>query len=252
MVVPFSTINVPKPIIKTLLKEVINMAFWFTHALIAFTALQKLERKSEFSSFEQIDDYLFGAVAPDIRYVKNADRGITHLPSGKKSAFEAFRGKNFSDAFIAGYESHLVCDRIWAGEHKWLLEKSVYEHFKISPTDVAQKFSLYFFVDDYFQGKSNWLYPMLFAGNVFRANEASALKLLGFSDSEITAFKAAASLYLKEPGVNFFQALTLLRIPLEEKALSVTLNRFSGAGNYLSRFFNASVKKSVEAVQGKM
>ncbi|MBU0662753.1 zinc dependent phospholipase C family protein, partial [Candidatus Micrarchaeota archaeon] len=152
------------------------MAFWFTHALVAFKALQKLKGK-EFSSFEQIDDYLFGSVAPDIRYLTKVDRRVTHEPFGKKSAFEAFKGKDCSEAFIAGYESHLVCDEVWSGEHGGL-DISIYDFFKADPGNVVAKFSLYFFVDDYFQGQSNWLFPLIFSGNVFRANETKALRLL--------------------------------------------------------------------------
>lgn len=225
------------------------MAFWFTHALVAFTALQKLEKQSGFSSFDQIDDYLLGSVAPDIRYLKNVSRHITHEPFGKKSAFEAFEGRKCSEAFLAGYESHLVCDRVWAGEYKELLEKNVYEFFNVNPNNLAQKFSLYFFVDDYFQGESNWLFPLIFAGNVFRANETKALRLLNFNELEINSFKLAASIFLKEPGANFSQALKLLRIPLEEKILSETIKRFTPAGNYLKRFLKVSAKESAEAIQ---
>ncbi len=225
------------------------MAFWYTHALVAFKVLQKLKKKVEFSSFEQIDDYLFGSVAPDIRYLKNVNREITHEPFGNASAFEAFKGKNCSEAFVAGYESHLVCDRVWAGEYKALLDKGVCDFFKVNPNNLLEKFGLYFFVDDYFQGQSNWLFPLLFAGNVFRANETKALQLLGFANAEINSFKVAASIFLKEPGVNFSHALNFLRIPLKEKLTSELIKRFTPADEYLNHFFDVSVEKSAEAIE---
>ncbi|MFH1586666.1 MAG: hypothetical protein ABID38_02320 [Candidatus Diapherotrites archaeon] len=227
------------------------MAFWFTHALVAFGALQKLEKKDEFSSFEQIDDYLFGAVAPDIRYLGDRGRNATHEPFGGKSAFEAFHGKNCSAAFLSGYESHLVCDKIWGGESEELKE-SVYDFFNLNPSNLAEKFSLYFFVDDYFQGQGNWFYPLLFAGNVFRANETTALRLLDFNDNEINSFKLAASLFLKEPGMNFFQALNLARIPLEEKAMSEIVKSFTSADEYLNRFLEISIGESAKAINGQL
>jgi len=224
-----------------------HMAFRFTHALVAFRALQKLKRK-EFSSFEHIDDFMFGSVAPDIRYLTKVGRRATHEPFGKKSAFEAFKGKGCSEAFVAGYESHLVCDAVWSGEHGGL-DKDIYDFFKVDPNNPAAKFSLYFFVDDYFQGQSNWLFPLIFSGNVFRANETKALGLLNFSDAKITSFKMAAGLFLKEPGVNFVQALSLLRLPLEEKVISEMINSFTAADGYLKRFLDVSVAESAEAIQ---
>ena len=75
------------------------MAGWFTHLLIAQRALEKLPKSKHklISGFAQFDDYLFGSIAPDVRYVQKVNRDISHEPFGKESAFQAF---NLSNPFV--------------------------------------------------------------------------------------------------------------------------------------------------------
>lgn len=85
------------------------MAGLFTHELIAYLVLRKLSRRKLISKYENIDEYFFGAVAPDIRYINNSSRNTTHKPKGKNSIFKAFETR-MPLAFMAGYETHLIVD----------------------------------------------------------------------------------------------------------------------------------------------
>ncbi|MCR4335421.1 MAG: hypothetical protein NUV57_02685 [archaeon] len=92
------------------------MAGIFTHEWIAHLVLKKLSVKKFISKHENIDDYFFGAIAPDIRYINNSPREITHEPKGEHSLFEALKISSLSIPFIAGYETHLVVDATWAND----------------------------------------------------------------------------------------------------------------------------------------
>lgn len=135
------------------------MAGLFVHVWIANLVLQKLSKKGFISSPENIDDYFFGSVAPDIRYISGSARDVTHRPKGEKSIFEALKVSSVSMPFMAGYETHLVVDGTWSNENK-SLAKSIYEYYGVNVNDPIQKFSLYLAVDDYFQGEAEWLFPL--------------------------------------------------------------------------------------------
>jgi len=47
------------------------MAGLLTHEWIANLVLKKLSKRDFISKDENIDDYFFGAIAPDIRYINN-------------------------------------------------------------------------------------------------------------------------------------------------------------------------------------
>src|SRR3989344_4324645 len=146
------------------------MAFLFTHEWIANLVLKKFKKKKWISNYNNIDDYFFGAIAPDIRYITNSDRSLTHLVNNNDSILDEFKNKkNYSKAFLAGYETHLITDDAWSNQKNWIKE-SIYEFYKINPDDLKQKFTLYFLVDDYFQGEANWLFPLNCSANIIRAN----------------------------------------------------------------------------------
>ena len=56
------------------------MAGLFAHELIAKLVLKKVSKRDFISRYENVDDYFFGAIAPDIRYINNSSREITHEP----------------------------------------------------------------------------------------------------------------------------------------------------------------------------
>ena len=133
------------------------MAGLFAHEWIANLVLKKLSKRNFISSYENIDDYFFGAIAPDIRYISNTLRDVTHKPFGEDSIFKALKMSSLSMPFMAGYETHLVVDSTWFNDNG-LLGASIYEHYGLSANDSIQKFSLYLLVDDYFQGEADWLF----------------------------------------------------------------------------------------------
>ena len=162
------------------------MAGWFTHLLVAQRVLEKLppSKRSFLSGFAQLDDYLFGSIAPDARYIPNVNANITHKPFGKESAFEAFDSKS---PFVAGYETHLITDKNW---------DAIVNLFKIDATNDSQKLALYFAVDRYLQLKSGWFLSLMFSGNVIRADNFKEICSLGISKDDISKFKSLVSSYL--------------------------------------------------------
>lgn len=221
------------------------MAGWFTHLLIALRTLEKLpqSKRTLLSEFTHFDDYLFGAVAPDVRYVTGGERHITHEPKGKRSAFKAF---NSSTPFIAGYESHLIADDEW---------DSVVKLFQIDVKKTEQKFALYFGVDRYFQLKSEWFLPITFSGNVIRADDLSVLVSLEFNPEQISLYKSAISSYLLIPdAISFVSFLTKFpfsaRFPprFKEKALVDILDSFVMPKKEINTFFKESVSASAKKI----
>jgi len=165
------------------------MAGWFAHLLVAQRVLEKLpeSKRSFLSQFSQLDDYLFGSIAPDVRYAANIDASVTHKPLGKWSAFSAFEAKT---PFVAGYETHLITDEKW---------KDIVKFFKVDITKEEQKFALYFGVDRYLQLKSGWFSSISFSGNIARADNVSEIYSLGVNQTHVSAFKSMVSSYLLLP-----------------------------------------------------
>ena len=93
------------------------MAGLFTHVWIANLVLKELSKRDFISRSENIDDYFFGAAAPDIRYINNSPREITHKPKGENSIFEALKVSSTSMPFMVGYETHLIVDGTWANDN---------------------------------------------------------------------------------------------------------------------------------------
>ena len=79
--------------------ELICMAGLLTHEWIAHLVLRKLSKRDFISEHENIDDYFFGAIVPDIRYINNSPREITHKPKGEKSIFEAMKVTDQNEGF---------------------------------------------------------------------------------------------------------------------------------------------------------
>lgn len=128
----------------------------FTHIYIASKVLEKLGKYESnlISSYENIDDYFWGGVAPDIRYMrKGMDRRVTHKPLGKESIFSSFCEPK---AFLAGYQSHLEADNVWVNTIK--------KNFEIN-SDI-KNLTAYGIVDDYFQGKVFWFFPWIAASQI--------------------------------------------------------------------------------------
>jgi len=84
------------------------MAGLFAHELIAKLVLEKVSKKAFISRYENVDDYFFGAIAPDIRYINNSSREITHKPQGKDSIFEAIKTSSTSMPFMADQKTSLA------------------------------------------------------------------------------------------------------------------------------------------------
>ena len=222
------------------------MAGWFTHLLVAFRALEKLpkSKRALLSDFTHFDDYLFGSVAPDVRYVSNVNASITHRPFGKKSAFKAF---NSMTPFVAGYEMHLITDKLWA---------DMASSLKVDVNKNEQKFALYFGVDRYFQLKSDWFLPIVFSGNVIRADDVSPLESLKFNPKQVFQFKSAVSAYLLLPdAASFVLFLTKLPFPIrfpprfKERAIVDIFDLLDTRKKEINEFFKQSVSVSTKKIE---
>lgn len=224
------------------------MAGLFTHVWIANLVLQKLSLKSFISKPENIDDYFFGAVAPDIRYITGSARDITHKPKGENSIFEAMKVSSLSAPFMAGYETHLIVDQTWSNENG-LMKESIYKHYGVDVNGLVQKFSLYLAVDDYFQGETDWLFQVSAVGNILRANDLSVLSWLGFGQNEILMYKSGVALYLREPGIDTFNLLNVPQARLNESAVKEVADLLPGLTSFLKEFKKISVENCVESME---
>ncbi|MDP2666684.1 MAG: hypothetical protein Q8P05_04260 [Candidatus Diapherotrites archaeon] len=224
------------------------MAGFLTHEWIAYLVLQKLKRKQIISQSENIDDYFFGAVAPDIRYSANIAREITHKPGGEESIFEMLKMSVPSFPFVAGYETHLITDIAWSNDKNWLKE-SIYEHYSMNANNTIQKITLYGLVDDYFQAKADWLFPYTCAGYVFRANDFEILKRIRISEKEILAYKSILIPYLREPGIDSIINLGFFPDNRDETLVAQFLDDHTSITKYLQKFEKTAVEKCVESLE---
>ena len=224
------------------------MAGLFAHELIAKLVLKKLSRRAFISRYENVDDYFFGAIAPDIRYINNSSREITHKPKGKDSIFEALKISSTSMPFMAGYETHLVIDDTWSNDNK-TIDKSIYEYYGLDASNPVQKFSLYLLVDDYFQGESDWFLQFECAGNILRANDLSILQALGFGLNDILRYKSAAAFYLREPGIDTFNIFNLLPTNIDETIIRKIADQKTSLTSFLKDFKKASIENCLESLE---
>lgn len=216
----------------------------FTHAYIASKALNRLKKYENelISSHENIDDYFWGSVAPDIRYLRpGMDRDFTHRPFSKQSIFRSFSEPK---AFLVGYQCHLEADRVWS--------KHIKKDFGIN--SQTKNLIAYAIVDDYFQGKAGWIFPWVASGQVSRANnEGEVLSKLGFSKNECNSWKTAMIFYLREPGLD-----TLIRAPFiphlnfRESFVSKLTDSFTEVDKELNRFVHKSVLLSVSQIKNNL
>ncbi len=224
------------------------MAGLFAHELIAKLVLKKVSKRAFISRCENVDDYFFGAIAPDIRYINNSSREITHKPKGKDSIFEALKASSVSMPFMAGYETHLIVDDTWSNDNK-TMDKSIYEHFGLNASDPIQKFSLYLLVDDYFQGESSWFFQFECAGNILRANDVSILQALGFGLNDTLRYKSAATFYLREPGIDTFNIFNLLPTNLDETIIRKIADQKASLTSFLKDFKKTSIENCLESLE---
>ncbi|MEK6970338.1 MAG: zinc dependent phospholipase C family protein [archaeon] len=224
------------------------MAGWFTHEWIANLVLKKLKIKQFISQFENIDDYFFGAIAPDIRYVANSPRGQTHKPYDEETLINALKASTTSAPFVAGYDIHLVTDMTWANEKGWLNE-SIYQHYNIDPNNSIQKFTLYGLVDDYFQAEADWFLPLAYSGNILRANDTTVLMKLGFDEATITSYKSIMAGYLREPGVDTINILNFIPSNMDEIVVKNFLDKNTQLTRFIQEFKKTAVEKSVEMLE---
>jgi hypothetical protein len=218
------------------------MAGLFTHVWIANLVMQKLKRKQFISQFENIDDYFFGAIAPDIRYVANSPRQQTHKPFGKDTLIDALKASTPSMPFVAGYDVHLITDMTWSNDKNWL-DQSIYEKYGIDSNNPLQKFALYGLVDDYFQAEADWFFPIQCAGNIIRANDTKIFTQLGFQEKDIFAFKSLSSIYLREPGIDTIISLSFVPNNLDEILVRKVLGEKSLLTSHLRSFEKVSLEK---------
>ncbi len=224
------------------------MAGLFAHVWIANLVLKRLSKKGFISKYENIDDYFFGAIAPDIRYIANSERDVTHRPFGENSIFEAMKVSSTSMPFIAGYETHLIVDSTWANDNG-ALGRSIYKNYKVNVNNPIEKFSLYLTVDDYFQGEADWLFQFECAGNILRANDISILLKLGFSQNDSLKFKRLAALYLREPGLDTLNAFNLFPGNFDEALLRKVSDMTPALTSFLTEFKNVSMEKCMESLE---
>ena len=225
------------------------MAGLLTHEWIANLVLKQLSKRNFISKHENIDDYFFGAIAPDIRYINNTPRETTHKPKGEKSLFEALKVSSTSMPFMAGFETHLIVDSVWANDDN-SMGKSIYENYGLNANNPAQKYALYLLVDDYFQGEADWVFQVQCAGNILRANDTEILLDLGFSKSDIENYKIFAASYLREPGIDTFNVFNLFPNNFDENILGKLADQKTALTLYLKEFKKVSIEKCVESLEG--
>lgn len=221
------------------------MAGLLTHEWIANLVLKKLSKHDFISKYENIDDYFFGAIAPDIRYINNTPRYITHRPKGEKSIFEAMKASSISMPFITGYETHLIVDTVWANDNH-SMSKSIYENYGVNPNNTVQKLALYLAVDDYFQGEADWLFQFQCAGNILRANDTNILHQLGYNQGDINLYKAGAALYLREPGID---TLSFFPANLEESLTKQLIDKNTNFSDYLKVFKKMAIECCLQTLE---
>ena len=78
--------------------------FPYSHLSIAYSCRPHLSIESE-------SDFYIGAIAPDIRYYKQAPRGDFHFPVSRLDPFLDTDPKLAS--FALGYRFHLIVDELW-------------------------------------------------------------------------------------------------------------------------------------------
>ena len=224
------------------------MAGFLAHEWIANLVFQKLKRKNFITQSGNLDDYFFGAIAPDIRYIANSPRDITHKPFGNESLFEALKSSSTSAAFVAGYEVHLITDIAWSNDKKWL-DESIYEHYKINPNQNVPKFTLYGLVDDYFQAEADTSFPLECSERVMRAKDTKILLRLSFTNTQILNYKYFLSIYFREPGVDTIINFDFFPDNTDEILIRKFLEDKTGITDYLREFKKVAVEKSVAALE---
>ncbi len=223
------------------------MAGLFAHEVIAQLVLRKLSEKKFISKYENIDEYFFGAIAPDIRHINGSSRNTTHKPKGKNSIFKAVQTRK-ALAFMAGYETHLIVDDTWSNENK-SMKKSIYEYYNLDVNNSIHKYSLYLLVDDYFQGESDWFFQLSCAGNILRANEETVLNKLGYSQTEILQYKSAAAFYLREPGIDTFNIFNLFPNNFDETIIRKIADQKNSLTSFLKDFKKISIENCLESLE---
>lgn len=224
------------------------VAFLFTHEWIAKLVLSKLKKRALISNYDHIDDYFFGAIAPDIRYINNSSRELTHEIEGKHSVFETSNKDKYPRAFLAGFETHLIVDDAWSNSEKWMNE-SIYEFYNVNVNNLAQKFALYFLVDDYFQSEANWFFPFECAGNILRSNDVQLLADIGFTYNDILLYKSLAAVYLREPGIDTLNIFNFAPSNLDEILIRTILEQKSTLTDFLKEFKKISIEKCLESLE---
>ncbi len=224
------------------------MAGWLTHEWIANLVLKKLNVKKFISQSENIDDFYFGAIAPDIRYVASSPRSQTHKPFGKDTLIDALKTSSASMPFVAGYDIHLITDVAWANEKSWLNE-SIYEHYQVNPNNPIQKFTLYGLIDDYFQAEADWFFPLSCAGNIIRSDDKRILNQLGFDEKSILSYKAIMAGYLREPGVDTLNILNFIPNKIDEVIVRSFLDTNTQSTRFIQEFKKVAVEKSITILE---
>ena len=220
----------------------------FTHCYLAEKVIKKIKKKSLLLDFNNIDDYYFGAIAPDIRYMNNSNRDITHIPFGQRNVLNNQKFAKYSSSFIAGYQTHLIVDDIWSGKDS-SNGNSIYDVFGVDVNNVVQKFTLYWLVDDYFQSKSNIFFQLGAVSNIIRSDKNNLLYDLGFDLVQIASYKSLALLYFREPGLDTFNVFNFAPANLDEQLVARVLEQKKELTSFLSSFTKSSIKKCKESLE---
>ena len=190
------------------------MAGWFTHLLIADAVAEKMGAKPAFLAEEpSLNDFIFGSIAPDVRYMAAVEKKETHVPNGDRNAFRVFKS---NPAFAAGYQIHLIADQNW-GE--------VVDFFGLKNSSRADTFGLNFGVDRFFQENSDPSLSSKFYKCIANSNAVPELKPLGFNFVEIAAFKLLVSTYISSHDLeNVLPFLKKLNISINKEVIEKVLS----------------------------
>lgn len=175
-------------------------------------------------------------------------RSLTHRPGNEESIFNYLKASTISTPFVSGYETHLITDMVWSNEKNWM-DESIYEHCNIDPNNPLQKFTLYGLVDDYFQAKADWFFPLVCAGNIARANDNGILLKLGLNTLDIIAYKSAMIIYLREPGIDTINIFNFIPNKMDEMLLQYFLENKTSLASFLQNLEKMAVEKSIESLE---
>lgn len=163
----------------------------YTHLSIAKLLLSKglIKNSVNLNSPSELSRYYLASILPDIRYLMQIDRKVTH-----PSLFEFEAAVRFVDqpTFVWGYRIHLIADEI---ENTFPLRKHIRNHFWFLPNFFLKKISgtvMRLLFELYYMEKIPPDFPLYFEENDFT-------RRLGIQKGDVEKYQALVQQLLESP-----------------------------------------------------